>query len=177
MKLTAIMLLTAFLTVGMAYAGPPAARPIRFAVLKEDTNSVSQIIGLCDGTREDDEFGCRLARINLVKGDELQRKVLGGGPEQCVLGVSSDGQEVKFRKTADNTWIAVSPPSVLCGIVSSYTLASAGAHAAWKLTITSKKTDSSMPMCKSLGETSEEFYIGLPSLACQNVKFGPNPGF
>lgn len=177
MRLTTIPLLMAYLATGMAQAQAPHAAPVHFVLVKEDEASVSQIVGLCDGSRDDDEFACRLARINLVKGDDIQRSVLGGGPEQCFLGVSSNGQDIKFHRTADNTWVATSPPSAMCGMVNGYTLVSASARGSWTLTVASKMTDRSMPMCKSLRDTSEEFSIGMPSLACQGVQFGPNPGF
>ncbi|MDR2240124.1 MAG: hypothetical protein LBE33_06745 [Zoogloeaceae bacterium] len=175
-KILLILLVCAALfTKSFVYAADRI--PVQFAVLNEDESSLSQIVGLCDGTRLDSQFNCFISRVTLSMGG-VNRKVLGGGPKQCFLQTTSDGVPLHFTKASAQTWTAASKPSILCGLVESYTLEDRGGSL-WRLTITSKGTDFSMPMCKAdtFKEKQTEYISSLGSLDCEGVKLGPNPGF
>jgi len=151
---------------------------VQFALAKEDATSITQIIGLCDGTPMEARFNCSTVRINLVKGDAISRKILGGGPDQCYLQAASDGKALKFSRTKENTWVASSEPSVLCGRVDTYTLENVSPNVFWKMTIASRYTDLAMPFCQLEPARGKAEYSSSPlSIACDGVKVGPNPAF
>ncbi len=153
--------------------------PIHFVVTHKDDSSIAQIIGLCDGTHADSHFRCRLAHIFLTKGDEIHRKVQGGGPNQCYMEVASDGMALTFNRKSETAWTATSDPSPLCGQVDTYTLETDSKGVFWKLTVESKNTEATFPGCQlgPLPDSKRIYGVSVSSLACEGVALGSNPGF
>ncbi len=169
------------LLTSAAFAQTPLnKRPIRFVAVdtEPEPSSISQLVGVCDGTRSDTSFKCSMVHLQLHRDDASLAKIMKADPSQCVMQVLS-GPMLTFKKQSENVWSGDSEPGFLCGRVDTYTLEADPNGVFWKVILTSKDTDTKMFGCRPSSEPSRTEYKShlTGTLPCVGATLGPNPGF
>lgn len=151
-----------------------SAAPIRFKVTHTPRpGHVSNVHGACSRSKNDDDLLCSMMFVGLEYSASANRK-----SSHCTVDVVPM-EPMKFKKQPGGDWEHTSSPNRLCGTVSTFNLrknAETPISLGWILTISSKETDVSSPLCRGRKpvESTEKYSFDVePALSCESLEFTP----